>query len=52
MFPSINFKTSTKVGVSTRKNSPEAESEQYVKLMFPGEMSPEKNIKRLIIHNW
>ena len=42
MFPSVDFRIRTKVGVQTRKNSPEAEREQYVKLIFPGQLNPEK----------
>lgn len=42
LFPSVTFKVGTKVGNSTKKNSPEAEAEQYVKLTFPGSISADK----------
>lgn len=41
-FPNVKFNISTKVGEATVKNSPAAEKEQYVKLTFPGTMSPSK----------
>lgn len=34
LFPNVKFTIKTKVGVATVKNSPEAQSEQYVKLFF------------------
>lgn len=41
-FPSVNFKIGTKVGVETVKNSAKAESEQFVKLTFPGSVTADK----------
>ena len=39
MFPNVKFTASAKVGTATKKNSPEARAEQYVKLFIPEDMT-------------
>jgi len=42
MFPNVTFQVQTKIGEETKKNSPAAKAEQFVRLTFPGSITTQK----------